>query len=339
MYKDLIRCKNRWSYYDNPPYLSYNTLFIENDSFEFIKEYFSCGGKEKLFEDEYIDRESDIIKKRAPHIVSTFLLGIIIAESFGLDLCKNDDNAMNLKYLWFLSCFYHDIGYIYEENPCCKQLRKIQTKGLAALKNICDIKYYEKDEFRTYNERNIDLYLSYRAKCSNGKMGVIDHGIAGGLMLYDRLRKNYEQAWEKASTTDKNLTKNSFNYNSLYFSTKHFQYYAKAADAIISHNIWLDTLKKCLEKKGKEYKENSKIKANNKVAFILALADTIEPIKRYGFFALNEISYEKIENGFAMLMPNIDDNNAYKYLIDLQNWVDVSVDRDGNNTFFIQRSE
>ena len=338
MYDEWI-CKGKWSYYTkNLPKLTCYTLSNDNESFKFIEEYYVRAGKVKLFEDEYIDKKPEILKKRAPHIISTYLLGIIIAESFGFDLDTGDSNNINLKYLWFLACLYHDIGYIYEETHCCEYLRDIQSNGLEALKKICNIKNCTISEFKTYTKNEIDVYLSYRAKCLNGEMGVIDHGIAGGLMLYDRLRKNYERAWHNEYNNDKSITRDSFLYNELHFSKEHLKYYAEAADAIISHNIWADTLNKCLEEQGIAHHNAPLIRAKNKIAFILAVADTIEPIKKYGFFVLEKIWYDEKDKGINLLMPEIDDN-AYKYLTDLPNWVEITVKEEAKNSFLIQMKE
>ena len=333
MYKDLISNTERWSYYQNPPNLCYDALSNEDDSFNFIKDYFSLGRKKALFDDKNIEGNLEIIKGRAQHIVSTYLLGIIIAESFGFDLNKRDDNNVNLKYLWFLACLYHDIGYVYEETHYCENLREIREKGLLALRGICGITYCKSDEFRTYEKRVVNLYFKNRAKCTDKEIGKMDHGIVGGLMLYDRLIKNYNQAQKKEFGENQKDAKESFEYNGLFFSKEHFIYYAEAADAIISHNIWTDTLKGYLKAEKKESLMPSKINEKNKIAYILAIADTIEPIKRKESLILENISFEKIENGFVLLMPYLDDNNKYEYLRDLPNWVDISVN-DNNNKMF-----
>lgn len=343
MYEDLLCCKNNWSYYNNPPCLTYNTLLSEAKSFKFIKKYFSCGGKEELFSDSYIENNADILKHRAPHIISTYLLGIIIAESFRIDLNKRDDNNVNFKYLWFLACLYHDIGYVYEENQCCEYLIKIQTEGLTSLQEICNIKYLENEEFKTYTKEEVNIYLSCRAKCINESTGVIDHGIAGGIMLYDRLIKNFEQAWgetKKAHRMNNQITRESFCHNGLHFSENHYKYYKKAADAIIAHNIWIDTLNKALANEGKEHlqkPESNKPRINkkNQIAFVLALSDTIEPIKKYGIDALDMVCCEKRTNGFKISMPDNECSDTYKYIEDLKTWVDVKVIKEQNNTFLI----
>lgn len=341
MYEDLMKDTNRWSYYSNPYYrLSYDKLFSNESCYEFIINYFMYSGKEKVFDDPNIYQNSNILKKRSPHIISTYLLGILIAESFKFDINKRDNKNMNFKYLWFLSCLYHDIGYVYENTHNCQHLIMLQTDGIEAMKEICGITYKCKKEFKTYDEELVNTYLSNRAKCSEGKIGVIDHGIAGGLMLYDRLRKNYNQALKKAHKQDSKNKKDSFEYNGLHFSNAHYGYYAKAADAIIAHNIWQDTLNDYLKKERKQQLDDKKIKKNkNEIAFILSLADTLEPIKRYGIFALDMIRFETIDRGFALSMPNNEIKDIYGYILDLPTWLNVNVIEKPPYIFSIKNKE
>lgn len=335
LYKNLINDPDRWLYYNlNQPCLEYEMLFDETASYNFIKNYFKCGGKEKVFKDDpYIIKNEFVLKERSPHIVSTFLLGIQIAKNLNFDInTKNNDN-INFKYLWFMACLYHDIGYVYENDYNCAHLRTVQKEGLNALKDICDIKYMCDNEFKTYKKENIDLYLSNRTICSSGNIGKIDHGIVGGLLLYDRLRKNFDEAWNKAKRNDPNILRNDFTYKGLNFSNEHYKYYAEAADAIIAHNIWINTLNEYLIKNYKEPLKGIKIDKDNKIAFILALADTLEPIKKYGIFALNMISFEKIKDGkdgFDLIMPDEMKENDYNYICNLSDWINVDVNRCGN---------
>lgn len=333
LYKNLIKDPDRWLYYhSSQPCLEYKMLFNETDSYNFIKNYFKCGGKGKVFEDDpYIIKYEYVLKERSPHIVSTFLLGIQIAKNLNFDInTKNNDN-INFKYLWFMACLYHDIGYVYENDYNCMNLRMVQKEGLNALKDICNIKCLRNNElFKTYKKENIDLYLSNRAICSSENIGKIDHGIVGGLLLYDRLRKNFDEAWNKAKRNGPNILRNDFTYKGLHFSNEHYKYYAEAADAIIAHNIWIDTLNKYLIKNYKEPLKGIKIDKNNKIAFILALADTLEPIKKYGIFALNMISFKKMDDGFDLIMPDEIKENDFNYICNLSDWINVDVNRCGN---------
>lgn len=333
LYKNLIK-DGSWSYYLEQPYLEYEMLFDRTASYNFIKNYFKCGGKGKVFKDDpYIIKYEYVLKKRSPHIVSTFLLGIQIAKNLKFDINKKNNDNINFIYLWFMACLYHDIGYVYENDHNCINLRTVQKEGLNALKDICDIKYMCNDEFKTYKKENVNLYLSNRAICSSGNIGKIDHGIVGGLLLYDRLRKNFNEAWYKARRNDPNVLRNNFTYNGLHFSNEHYKYYAEAADAIIAHNIWINTLNEYLIKNDKEPLKGIKIDKNNKIAFILALADTLEPIKKYGIFALNMISFEKTKDGkdgFDLIMPDEMNENDYEYICNLSDWMNVDVNRCGN---------
>ena len=340
LYKNLINDPDRWLYYNSnqpslkyeiQPRLKYEMLFDETASYDFIKNYFKCGGKKKVFEDDpYIIKNEFVLKKRSPHIVSTFLLGIWIAEYLKSDINKNNNDKINFKYLWFLACLYHDIGYVYENDYNCMNIRMVQKEGLKALKEICDIKYMCNNEFKTYKKGYIDLYFSNRAICSSGNIGKIDHGIVGGLLLYDRLRKNFDEAWNKAKRNDPNILRNDFTYKGLHFSNEHYKYYSEAADAIIAHNIWINTLNEYLIKNNKVPLKGIKIDKNNKIAFILALADTLEPIKKYGIFALNMISFKKMDDGFDLIMSDEMKENDYNYICNLSDWINVDVNRCGN---------
>lgn len=330
-YDELIKGE-KWRYYTSDyPSLSIETLKNEDESYEFIKEYFKCGGKEQVFCFEIIQEHEEKVKRRAPHIISTFLLGFIVADSFGINAdsfgINADEDERKFKYLWFLTCLYHDIGYVYEEESTYEHLCALQTGGLDAAKKICGIEYISNDEFSTYCKEYVNIYLSHRARCTYGKKGKIDHGIVGGLMLYDRLRKNYESAKQKTGLAG---TESGFYYNGLFFSKEHFKYYAEAADAIIAHNIWKSTLDNYLE-----IEQYMKLNATNipnitidkKMAFVLAIADTLEPLKRTNNMdVLDEIEFEstKIKNGFNIFIPQ-----KYETISEgvrgLSSWVNVDV--------------
>ena len=333
LYKKLIENVCEWSYYFNAPHLTVDTLLSSDRSFNFIKEYFKCGGKAEVFNVHHIMKHEEI-KERSPHIISTYLLGILIAKCFGIDLHTCDCNRINFKYIWFLACLYHDIGYVYENMYDCRYLRMIQTDGLDAIQEICNIKYLHETEFITYKKEYINTYLRNRSMCANGKMGKIDHGITGGLLLYDRLRNNFEQAWKKAYCCDHNISRESFEYNGLRFSNTHYKYYAQAADAIIAHNIWIDSLNEYLLKDGKTILGKYRIGHNNQVAFILSLADTLEPIKRMGFNSLDRIFFEEKNNGFTFSMASDIYKCIYDNITNLQTWVDVNILEERNQGRF-----
>lgn len=339
LYNALLIDSTNWSYYCySTPSLEYDTLCDKHKSYAFIEKYFARAAKETVLYKPYIIEHRDVLKNRAPHIVSTYLLGLIIANSLNIDVNSRDNNNVNFKYLWYLACLYHDIGYVYEATSCCEYLKNIQIEGLTAIKEICCLNYLDDLIFKTFTKNQVNIYLSHRAKCTNGKMGVIDHGIVGGLMLYDGLRENYEKTWKTINDKGIKCSREKFCYNGLYFSNKHFEDYALAADAIISHNIWMSTLNPFLVEENMGIIKEPVINSGNSIAFILALADTIEPLKKKDVSILDMIRYETIENGFKLSMPDCNNQNAYSYISDLVTWVDINLKRE-NNTFFITKKE
>lgn len=323
-----------WSYYCSPCLSIDHVLDNGGEALEFIQAYFKIGGKKKViasFDEKRLGRISD---NRLIHIVSTFFLGLRIAECYGIDTLSRNDDGFNFKYYWFLACLYHDIGYIYEEKPICEQLKMVSVDGLEAIQAVCDVKYLHNREFKTYSRDMVDLYLKGRATCTDGRGGVIDHGIAGGLMLYDGLRKQFEWSWKKR--TGKNDSRESFYvYNGdrkLHCSNSHYEDYAKVADAIIAHNIFVDTLHQYADEEGIRLDGivNQKISLSNELCFILCVADTIEPLKR-NLNYIDEVSFE-FENGEISIQASDDAfKNVYKNVQNMEQWLDVRVTVDGGS--------
>lgn len=332
-YNDLLENTHEWSYYDNPPYLKIDTMYDSKESLNFIKEYFKCGEKGTLFDDFDVVRD-EVLLTRSQHIISTYLLGIILVDNIKIDIEKNNMEKENFLYLWFLACLFHDVGYIFEEKSSCEDLRMLQTNGLKSIDKICNIKYLYDGIFDPYKEDNIHLYLSKRAICKGGCTGVIDHGIVGGFLLYDRLRKNYDEAYKKAKKENSVVKKNSFDYKNRRFSTNHYNDYKKAAQAIIVHNIWPDTLRKYLEEEG-ETVNLKRIDIENPIAYILALADTLEPIKKYGIDSLNNTYYEEGTNEFIYSFSKSEKKSMAKCINDLKNWVDVEIEDQSGSGIWI----
>lgn len=305
IYERLAQNPSEWSYYSD---FSGSILhkWKEEDT-KFIEDYFTYAEKAKLLKvEDYLISDKEF-RGRVPHTISTYLLGLKIAKGFGID--DNRSGGLNFRYYWFLTCLYHDFGYIYEKSstPDCmeiksRRLNDLKTKGLEAAKEICRIKYMPEYIFSTYTKNEIEAYLRYRAKDEEGEaFGCIDHGIVGGLLLYDRLRRQFEQHWGKYVEINENkyanLSRDEFyiegkNGNLLRLSEEDFFAYAKAADAIIAHNVWKKTLEQAVIEFAESNEQRtttrhnqrnnivSKICPKDKYAFILSLADTLEPIKK-----------------------------------------------------------
>lgn len=331
-YEDIATDQTKWSYYENSIDIS-NKWTDNKAAFEFIKKYFEYAGKSRVFIDENIDKNRIQIEDRAGHTISTFLLGLKIADSFGLEIFIREDNNMNFKYYWFLACLYHDVGYVFENKKDFEKLNIVQKDGIEGLQEVCGIKYIHERVFITYSKERIELYLKKRSETEN-EQGKLDHGIVGGLLLYDKLRRQFETAWKKR--TNHNDTRESFyfkdecNDRDLHLSNKHYDAYAKAANAIIAHNIWKSTLLRYMETYQESRKNTAKkikrINIDDNLCFILSLADTLEPLKRK-FSDLDFISIGTIDyNQGIELQINIDAyNELYQNVKSLEDWMEVEV--------------
>lgn len=331
-YEDIATDQTKWSYYENSIDIS-NKWTDNKAAFEFIKKYFEYAGKSRVFIDENIDKNRIQIEDRAGHTISTFLLGLKIADSFGLEIFIRDDNNMNFKYYWFLACLYHDVGYVFENKKDFEKLNIVQKDGIEGLQEVCGIKYIHERVFITYSKEQIELYLEKRSGTEN-KPGKLDHGIVGGLLLYDKLRRQFETAWKKR--TNHNDTRESFYFKDecsdrkLHLSNKHYEAYAKAANAIIAHNIWQSTLRGYIET-NLELRKNiakkfNRINISDNLCFILSLADTLEPLKRK-FSDLDLISIGTTDNNQGIeLQINFDTyNELYRNVKSLEDWMEVEV--------------
>lgn len=337
-YRKIGQENTRWSYYDDPSIEISGVWESEEKSFGFIRDYFAYAGKSEVFNDTNLQLNEEFIKKRSPHIVSTFLLGIKLAEILEIDIQTRDDFNMNVKYYWFISCLYHDIGYAYENKYSCKWLRSVKENGFKALNEICDIKNIHNREFKTYPKKLIELYLKGRADCQQSQP-KLDHGIMGGLLLYDKLRKQFIKAWNKKTentdSRDSFYCENIDTGKKLHLSKNHYDAYGKVADAVISHNIWKSSLRDFIE--GDESITNSQydVFLNKKInlehqrlCFILSLADTIEPIKK-DFKNLCDISIGTMEQkrGVCLETKKTIYDNIYANIEELETWLDVKVNK------------
>lgn len=332
LFNEISLDNERWSYYKNTNILI-NDCWESSDSDKalcFIENYFNFANKSNAFNDIHLRKNRDILKMRSNHIISTFLLGIKIAESFNIDCDTRSEDGFNFKYYWFLSCLYHDIGYAYEKKNSSEQLKKIRNDGIAALKQICNIEYLDDSIFKSISKEHVNIYFKYRAANNREHGGTIDHGIIGGLILYDRLRKQFEISWKKR--INKNDDRTSFyvigaDNRKLHLSNSHFVAYAKVADSIIRHSIFNETLN-CYIKEEKTNIPlfNEKISIDNKLGFVLGIADTLEPLKRNHKY-LDSVSLETIKEppGIRICIKEEDYNKLYSKIEELKDWISVNI--------------
>ena len=197
-----------------------------------------------------------------------------------------------------------------------------------------------------YRKETIYNYLEF---CKlNPKINHYDHGIVGGLWLYDSLIKNYIIHFEKEHKVNNEIKYDDFYITKgdrrLHFCEQQRVIFSYLSNCIIAHNMWCandennEEYKKC--KLNELTLENYKLIKfkDDPILFILALVDTIEPIKLYHN---SELSVKEIWKGIkchissTRLVYRIDDfkmdfSLIAKKVIDLNKWLDVQVQIDTN---------
>lgn len=330
IYKDPSQWKyysgNRGNYSDKD-FLSYEFSNL------FIQQYFIAGQKSILTESIY--RLSQL---RQVHTVSTFFLGLYLYKF--LKVSSHRKYEPSFKYLWFLTCLYHDFGYIIEDGIDRNWTDEIDYDVYEHLKIPNDLSTY-------YDVEIIKKYSAHRHN--------VDHGIEGGRKLYDLLKKNYASYRKKWAHENNVEPQDDFLYNGkIWFRKRHEKYYAEAALNIMLHNIWFaNDLKMaeeyCKADLGELINKRLKFTYSAALLFVLAFADTIEPIKkakeivgndnvnqyRNLYKTLLESIYistynNKLRLSFERKLSNYPYDNWMQSICDLGTWIDVEIERQGD---------
>ncbi|MDR0889763.1 MAG: hypothetical protein LBM28_03830 [Oscillospiraceae bacterium] len=306
IYQEIADVKDTWCYYINANlHLHRDNLFGEHRAKTFIKEYFHAGGKIEVFKqlDLIPNAMEEIEPYRWNHILSSFLLGIAIERELkGVPFEKSsslqDIRYDDFLYYWYLISLYHDVGYVFENNSS-EYAEKYKTwSAFLSDNDICINNIRHRDCFLINN------YYSYRIN----EHKTIDHGIVSGSLLYSGLLKVYKSA-KNAPKYDKLPEKNGFTYNGLFFPDTLPCMARDVALSIMKHNIWQangnteDTYKQYglnellpNEWKPITYKKDQNGCAYDPFLFLLAIADTLEPLKRFQCYdpqvVLNNISLD-----------------------------------------------
>lgn len=235
---------------------------------------------------------------------------------------------------------YYDLGIIYPA-PCYFKTNTIMPYRIADSKN--NPRPNNRIIFNNgtiitrsiYSKSTIFNYLEY---CKmNEEINHYDHGIVGGLWLYDSLVKNYYLSY--ISLNNPRIDFNDFYIKHLHFDTNQFSIFAYLADCIISHNMWFATDNETIElyeKCGLEQLIPPHAQPiqfdNNPLLFILALADTLEPIKTCSSLdiapidILNNIKCNFSDGCILLLFENVAMfTKMANKLNDLDSWLAINV--------------
>lgn len=277
-----------------------------------------------------------IPQQRFKHTVSLYLLGIICAKRIGFnafDFPKWDNDAdRNFLHHWAAICLFHDIGYFIEEDKTDFPLN--EYKDLDA---ICE-RFHIDHNLRDEDESNlINRYYQYRID-----KGCIDHGIVAAMLLYDRMMKRnekYEEFERQGGTINSEKPLYGMeNINNIILYSK----------SIARHNMWYAKPNSDEEKDYEKYElqelmlslsPTEKISfSNNPAIFLLCLLDTLEPLKKYSGDdtekVLKNTSFEvqKDDDNISVLIIEQEEDKLVKGTGALQDWMDVKVKKDSNNS-------
>lgn len=238
---------------------------------------------------------------------------------------------------------YEDLGVFYmvptiyrKQGPFQKIYGKNNIKNLDSIIFNNGIKVYKS----TYERETVFNYLEY-CKMTD-EIRHYDHGIVGGLWLYDNLIKNYYITYLSEKEKRENVNFDDFYVNEhLHFFAEQKMIFAYLADCIIAHNMWPATGDKIQIYRKFRLDELippkfEKIKfEKNPILFILAIADTIDPIKLFlSKCSMNEVDIWKgvdvlFTRGYIE-MKIVDYRLSFKNLVNklkgLDDWIDVRID-------------
>jgi hypothetical protein len=231
--------------------------FHNGDANRFMEEYFRHSGKGTMPIEKLGVYSPNFPKP--DHTCFIFILGVIINyycfKEKSIFTGESPTGYPQFPFVWFLTCLFHDIATDFERS----KLYKGELNNIEELNEKLKLAYklLEEGIFTNANESLIKVipqYYEYRIKEEKK-----DHGIIGGLFLYDNLIKI-----RKAKGWDKELDK----------------FYSDAAAAIATHNIWFNDNK--ARKVVKELNEIESISfKDSSLLFLLGLVDTIDPLKTY----------------------------------------------------------
>lgn len=248
-----------WKYYQDQDIK--NPFLDEITHEDFIEKYFSKTGKLNEIPEEF----KNIFKSRAKHSNSVFFLGCLLYKHLNLD--KKFTFNEEFLFIWFLTSLGHDFGYLFERNP---DIDREKIGSLEALNehfvkfNILngEIDNITKQS-KLYNQ--IKPYFDFRLKSCK-----IDHGIIGGLILFDALEKHREKQAKVPSKEE---------YSKYNWSKEVQINYARASIAIATHNIW-NIDKKEQNENGIEFSDIFPLNFTEyPLLYFLGLIDTLDPVK------------------------------------------------------------
>lgn len=191
-----------------------------------------------------------------------------------------------------------------------------------------------------YSEETKNNYFYYRLY----EMQALDHGIVGADELFSKLVINYVKEYRVMASRD--FFRDTFyefhNDRGLHFSCEQFKIFAYIADCIASHNMYKAEDNEESKSRYADYSLYSLLPdkfelisyKDNPLLFILCVADTIEPSKKFRNYGnvrilnLISIDYNVNTNSLCVEVDEklYDSDAGQKYVFDiekLEEWCDI----------------
>ncbi len=263
----------------------------------------------RLYKDFFKGNQKHL-KSRAQHILSCYMLGKIlydntpaIKDAVDRFIKNHSFDKMNgiepFRYIWMLICLFHDLGYVYE------------SQGIYKQDNVGDLIGNLSDEVSGipvgYTKDLLKSYDNYR----NCQFAVTDHGIIGGVKLYEDLNKHFSAK----SSLDDNRKK----------------LHSCVSYVIACHNLFIGRSEnRCYPCKAlyalisDDKSRNIKLQ-EHPLLFLFDLVDSIEPMKLFGGTEiLSEISVSYSDKSISFIFDKLCDGKKQQYarkIQDLNNWL------------------
>ena len=329
IYKDIFSDKPKWRYYSK---MDIDPFKSDCNTKEFIARFIELSGKAQ--ENPLYDNISILDNFRLRHIVSTYFLGTYlyfnvkpIKESIDIVInrfkIQNQDSKIEFSFIWFLICLFHDLGYSIENTEKYSNFDEfINGKVKYFLNKRVGVPALYKDVYINY--------FNYRLRSEKDFLRKPDHGICGGIILFNKLN-------EILSSKSKNKKSEGLSWNK-----KLVNIYRYASWVILSHNIFF--IRKG-ESDEQVYRDNNLetlildetetskiILKKHSFLFLFALVDSIDPIKIYDSFEnLKKLKCCIDKN--TIVLETVNDNlqmDYYKKVLDLKRWIIPNIEESNN---------
>lgn len=315
---------NKWKYYGHGSEINKIPNFSDIETTEFVDRYLKIAEKQLLF--KKYDVAPHPFKKK--HSVSAYFLGAIIANKLNIKGFLEEgrvhpDFGYHFLFVWFMSCLFHDRFWKLESDK--SQVNTIQSLNVFTIgkHNLLE----RNPQFIPEKLKScIPQYFIYRQL----EWNVIDHGIAGGIDLFNLLIKH--------------RLKREENPGSQSFSEWVEALYVEAAYAVATHNIFFpDEDSKCTYKKfglGALIDHKPLDLKSFPFLFLLGLVDTIEPLKTFQCvdpdFVAKQVNFDlKKQGGKLIIQIKTGENLNFQTLArkgeEINNWLDLTWENDDDN--------